>query len=104
MKKIKLFMVMGLIATMLSACGASSSSLVGRWQVPDSSQKLEFFSDGTYDSSDANYSGGYSVDGNRIRLSGILMPDKTYTFSVSGNTLTFYNDDGKPMQEYKKVN
>ena len=56
------------------------------------------FSDGTYTSSKANYQGGYSVDGNRIKLDGYIAPDRTYTFKLSGNKLTLYYDDGQSIE------
>ncbi len=87
--------------TMLASCGGSN--LTGRWQDTESSRHyLEFFSDGTYKSDDVNYAGSYSVDGDRMRLSGILMEDITCTFKVSGDTLTIYDDDGEVSSVLKK--
>ena len=82
-----------LCAFLLTGCGNSSKALVGRWVKNDDSgysyfTYLEFFSDGTYDSDHPNYSGNYSIDGNRIRLSGILVETKTCDFQVKGKTLT----------------
>ncbi len=99
MKKVKkpiIFLVLCLLCiSVLSAC-ASSKSLNGRWTYTDGSAKfsyIEFFSDGTYTSSHANYNGSYSIDGDRLKLSGILVEPLTYTFDVSGDTLTFLNGD-----------
>lgn len=107
MKKIKVLAIIGAIMLLLSSCGSSASKLVGQWE-SDRGQisELEFFSDGTYTSDDPNHSGNYSVDGDRIRLQGILMSDLTYTFEINGNTLTFYknSDDENPYAEYTKVN
>ena len=87
--------------TILTSCGGSK--LTGRWQDTESSRHyLEFFSDGTYKSDDVNYAGSYSVDGDRMRLSGILMEDITCTFKVSGNRLTIYNDDGEVLSVLEK--
>lgn len=49
-------------------------------------QKLDIIltapgSDGTYVSDSANYDGTYSTDGNRLRISGILVSDRTFTFN-----------------------
>lgn len=102
MKKCKLFIILGLVMLLLTAC-SSSSALLGKWEIDGRGisvgtvgriSKIEFFSDGTYTSSAANYNGSYSVDGDRVRLSGMLMADLTYSFKVSGNTLTIYTDDG----------
>lgn len=102
MKKIKLLLLTGVVASLLSACG--SSSIVGHWETADGEREFEFFSDGTYTSEKANYAGSYSIDGNRIRLGGILMADLTYTFKVSGDTLILYHDDGDVYREYDRVN
>ncbi len=103
MKKIKLLTIIGLLIAMLTACGGSS--IVGRWESDNSYfDELEFFSDGTYDSNDPNYNGSYSAENGRLRLGGVLMPDKTYSYDVSGSKLTLYNNDGEVYAEYKKVN
>ncbi len=110
MKNIKLFLVVGVIVALLSACGSSASSLVGRWEAVDKGvevsygrlSSLEFFSDGTYNSSSSHYSGSYSVEGNRMRISGIIASDYSFTFDVSGSTLTVYDDNGDAY-EYSKV-
>ncbi len=112
MKKIRLFLVVGVIVALLSACGSSASALAGRWEAVDKGIKvdygrlseLEFFSDGTYNSSSSNYSGGYSVDGNRIRISGVIASDYSFTFDVSGNTLTIYDDSGDAYKYSKVIN
>lgn len=111
MKKIKLFLVLGIITALFTACGSSESAIIGRWETDSTSFEgytdrgtvIEFFSDGTYDSNSPNYNGGYSVDGNRIRLSGQLSEDLTFTFEVSGDTLLLYNNKGRKF-EYTKVN
>ncbi len=110
MKKFKLFIALGVSVGLLCGCGSSSSSLVGRWEAVDDGvevdygdlDELEFFSDGTYSSDLDNYSGGYSVDGNRIKLSGIIASAYTFSFEVSGNTLTMYDDNGNEFT-YNKV-
>lgn len=103
-----------LLATLLAGCGSKSSSelIVGRWAIPDEIENagstsqlvaLEFFSDGTYASNRSNYSGGYSIDDDRIKLDGVLAEPLTATFKLDDNTLTFYYDDGEVMYEYQRV-
>lgn len=111
MKKIKLITVVMLIAALLTACG-SKSSLVGRWEAVDHGiqggwagphlSELEFFSDGTYVSSSDNYTGSYTIEGDRIKLPGVLMETLVATFDISGDTLTLYDDEGDAYQ-YTKV-
>ena len=92
-KKVIALMLCVICILSLAAC-SSEKKIVGRWNVDDSGyfRYIEFFSDGTYSSSDANYQGSYSIDGNRIRLSGILVSDKTFDFEVHGNTLILDGD------------
>ena len=99
MKRIIALVICMIIIFTLAAC-SSQKKIVGRWIVDDSGyfNYIEFFSDGTYSSSDSNYQGSYSIDGNRIRLSGILVSDKTFDFSVHGNTLTL---DGRTYSRDK---
>lgn len=111
MKKIKMLLVVSLILVLglLTACGSATSGLVGRWEATDVGiyagarrlSRLEFFSDGTYTSNSPNFSGSYSVENSRMRLSGILFQDLSVSFKVSGNQLTLSDDDGE--YEYSKV-
>ncbi|MCI5655374.1 MAG: hypothetical protein SOT80_03540 [Candidatus Pseudoruminococcus sp.] len=100
-----------LIATLLitlAACSSGDSGIVGRWKKTEGGEfsYLEFFSDGTYKSSSANYEGGYSIDGNRLKLSGILVESKTYTFKIEGDTLFLYysSKSNSPTAVFKKKN
>ena len=96
---------------MISEGASKSDSIIGRWKSEDgyirgdggSIDDLEFFEDGTYDSDDANYSGNYSISGDRLKLQGLLASTITYTFKVDDDTLTFYDDDGELIATYKKV-
>lgn len=64
---------------------------------------LEFFSDGTYKSDYPNYYGSYSVDGNRLRMSGVLVEDVTVNYEVNDNNLIFTNDGReKPIATFEK--
>ena len=103
-----------LLTFLLNACGSKSPSdlIVGQWIVPGEEDRagttsqlvaLEFFSDGTYTSNRSNYSGGYSIDGDRIKLDGVLAESLTFTFELDDDTLTFYYDDGEIMYEYQRV-
>ena len=51
---------------------------------------LDFFNDSTYVSNQTNYSGTYSVSGDRILLEGILVETLTYTFTIDGDILTLF--------------
>lgn len=90
----------------LVGCGSSTSSIVGRWNKTEGSgfSYLEFFSDGTYTSSHVNYEGNYSIDGDRLKLSGILVEAKTYTFEIKGDTLSLYtsSESDSPTAVYEK--
>ena len=113
MKKILAFMLITFSIFSMVACGAISThtAIVGRWQSEEGYIRgdygplddLEFFEDMTYTSDDSNYSGNYSISGDRLKLQGILASTRTYTFQVKGDTLTFYNDEGELVATYKKV-
>lgn len=103
-----------ILAVALIGCSSKSASdlIVGQWIVPGEEDRagttsdlvaLEFFSDGTYVSNRSNYSGGYSIDDDRIKLDGVLAEPLTFTFELNEDTLTFYYDDGEVMNEYQRV-
>lgn len=108
MKKILPLLIIVVVITILIGCNSSSSSIVGRWSGDKISvglgsiTELEFFSDGTYTSNHSNYTGSYSISGNRLKLAGLLVSDLTYNFKVHGNTLTFYSDNGDVLYKFKK--
>lgn len=94
-----------MIILMLTACRGTPKSLSGKYVGEDGAKfsYIEFFSDGKYTSSDSNYEGRYSIDGNRIRLEGILVDSKLYYFKVNGKTLELsYDEDFKSSDTYKK--
>lgn len=99
MKKISLIAVIGILISMLAGCG--QSALVGRWTDTNGGY-FEFFSDGTYTSSESNYSGDYSTDGDRLRLSGVLVNDVTLSYKVKGNELIIYSEDGDMSKVFTK--
>lgn len=84
---------------LLTACGNGSSKIIGQWERENTEKvsapfdDLEFFSDNTYSSDDSNYNGNYSVDGSRIKFSGILVEPITCSFDVSGKKLTLTYED-----------
>ena len=73
------------VIVLLSRCGGSP--IVGRWEVVENGlrvdygviRNLEFFGDGTYTSDHSNYFGSYSIEGNRLRISGVLASQKTFS-------------------------
>ena len=101
--KRKIVMLVTLIATILTlfltACGNGASKIIGQWERENTENvsapfdELEFFSDNSYSSDDANYNGNYSIDGSRIKFSGILVEPITCSFDVSGKTLTLTYED-----------
>ena len=103
-----------LLVTALCSCSSSSGydapkRLSGIYVGQDTEESyaefdyLEFFSDGKYTSNRSNYEGNYSIDGNRIRLEGILVDSKTYYFRVKGDTLELCgNEDFEYPEVYKK--
>ena len=98
-------LVVVVLLIMLCFSGSSSKALVGRWEATDSSAYfgyLEFFKDGTYGSDRVNYSGNYSVNGDRLRIDGILMPSVTFTFSVSGDRLKL-STGGQEYDVYHRI-
>lgn len=108
-KSVKTILALTLLATLLislAACGSNSSKLVGRWTKTEGRgfSYLEFFSDGTYTSDKANYEGNYSIDGDRLKLSGILAEAKTYTFKIKGDILSLYasSENDSPIMVFEK--
>ncbi len=99
------------LVVLLSRCGGSP--IIGQWEAADAPfmslgygtiKKLEFFSDGTYNSNHPNYSGSYSIEGNRLKISGILVSSETFSFKVRGNTLSLYHPENEEyVYEFKRV-
>ncbi|MBP3570084.1 MAG: hypothetical protein J6K04_13090 [Lachnospiraceae bacterium] len=92
----KMLIVCLLAISVLIGCG--SSKLKGQWEAVTPPEyfftEIEFFSDGTYASNQSNHNGTYSVDGDRLRISGILVEDKTFTYKVKGDTLYLEASNG----------
>lgn len=64
--------------------------------------KLELFSDGRYSSDDSNYSGRYSVDGNRIKFEGILVSPIVCSFETDGDELILSHKN-KDTWQFRKL-
>ena len=66
---------------------------------------LEFFKDGTYESDDANYDGSYSIEGDRIKFSGVLVEPVTLSYKIDGDKLFFYRSStsGEPTATFERV-
>ncbi len=99
MKKLTILIAALLTLTIFTACGGSN--LTGRWTSVDGDYYIEFFSDGTYITDDANYSGDYSAENGRMKLSGILVPDLVFSYTKSGNTLKLTDESGE-TREFRK--
>lgn len=116
-----------LICIVLPGCKSTEDMIIGQWEIVDAVgitagswdvtylSYLEFFSDGTYVSNHVNYSGNFSVNSTRLKLTGILMPTLTYTFEIKGNKLYLYpnsergipyssNSPSSSYIEYKRTN
>lgn len=95
------------MAAAFIGCGSSKSKIVGKWNRTEGwgFEYLEFFSDGTYTSNSSNYEGDYSIDGDRLKLSGFMAEAKVYTFKIKGNTLSLYESGraDSPDAVYEKI-
>jgi len=104
-KFIKCVSVVVVAVCLFAGCSKTpQEELAGRWEVEGKGKfdYLEFFEDGTYVSDESNYEGDYSISGDRIKLEGVLVDSKTYTYEVSGDKLTLYNNDGEVAAEYNR--
>lgn len=82
-----------LCITALCACGSPQDALAGRWTKTDGGimfSNVEFFKDGTYSSDHANYDGAYSIEGDRIKFTGVLVDPVTLSYKIDGDKLFFY--------------
>ena len=99
-RTLKLVLCCTLVVIFLTGCGGSK--LVGQWETTEDAHfvEFEFFSDGTYTSEISseyynNYYGNYSVDNNRLKISGVLVEDKTFTFEIKGDKLILEYPNGE---------
>lgn len=108
MKKALLIGLM-LLVMMLTACGGSTQNgIVGLWKSSGDESifynSVEFFSDGTHVTETPGWSGTYTTDGNRLRISGKLYGE-VFSFEITdnGNKLTLTNNLGY-SKFYKRSN
>lgn len=108
MKKIKLFLVVGVIVALLSACGSSKSALVGSWEATDHDwsiwvssfpEDVQFMDDGT--ASLDGIASTYNVDGNTLNITASWAA-LSYEYSVNGDTLVLTADDKSATYERKQ--
>lgn len=99
MKKTLLISLM-LLVVLLTACGGSTkNNIVGLWESSGDESifynSVEFFSDGTHITETPGWSGTYTTDGNRLRISGKLYGE-VFSFKITdnGNELTLTNSLG----------
>lgn len=103
-----ILLVFALCLTTLCACGSPQDALAGRWTKIDGGimfSNVEFFKDGTYESDDANYDGSYSIDGDRIKFSGVLVNPVTLSYKIDGDKLYFYRESTseEPTATFERV-
>ncbi len=99
MKKALLISLM-LFIVLLTACGGSTKNdIVGLWKSSGDESifynSVEFFSDGTHITETPGWSGTYTTDGNRLRISGKLYGE-VFSFEITdkGNKLILTNSLG----------
>ena len=87
-----------LLATTMG-CGGAESQIVGKWQMVDSPEMWEFYSDGTLTSSGGliPMGGNYSfIDNDRIRIEfgglGALAGPQVFQVEIAGDRLTLVPD------------
>ena len=103
-----ILLIIALCLTTLCACGSPQDALSGRWTKTDGGimfSNVEFFKDGTYESDDANYDGSYSIDGDRIKFSGVLVNPVTLSYKIDGDKLYFYRESTseEPTATFERV-
>lgn len=103
---VKIFLIAVLSVCLLVGCGKTpQQKLAGYWEKTEGRgfDYLEFFEGGKYVSDHTNYEGEYSISDDRLWLEGVLVDAKVYTYSVSGDSLTFYDDGGEVWAEYERT-
>lgn len=104
MKKIKIITMISLICMLLTACGNTTDKLTKNswvWEYSGGSDVLEFYDDGTYDWGGWG-SGSYSIKDDKLKLDRKHMRTYTYTFEISGDTLTLDEVDGSNVFKLTK--
>lgn len=108
MKK-TLLISLTLLVVLLTACGAGTKNeIVGLWKSSGDESifynSVEFFSDGTHITETPSWSGTYTTDGNRLRISGKLYGE-VFSFEITdnGNELILTNSLGY-SKTYNRAN
>ncbi len=103
----RLSTILILITMLLTACGSSKSSIIGKWEVVSGTSigtLYEFFEDGTV--SVSGFAGKYSwPDQTHIKLEAGI--PTVYTFNLSGDNLTLTDSSSQSvlvMKRYKEFN
>ncbi len=104
MKKFKVLIIIAALLILLSACGNSADTLTKNswvWDYSGGSDVLEFYDDGTYDWGGWG-SGTYSIKDDKLKLDRKYMRTYTYTFEISGDTLTLSETDSSNVFKLTK--
>lgn len=98
-KKLLILVSICVVLMALTACGDSSSKIVGDWVCEEKQSKIVFYSDGTCDFDKAvvpgyPYGFGYGssdyyfLEDNKIKITSFYNEVYTPEYSISGDTLT----------------
>ncbi len=98
-KTIQILPLLIILVFLLCSCGNSTNDIVGLWESSGSENifynSVEFFSDGTHVTETPGWSGTYTTDGNRLRISGKLYSEVfSFELSNNGNQLILTNSLG----------
>ena len=108
MKKTLLISLMLSVVLLMSCGNGTKDDIVGLWKSSGKESvfynSIEFFSDGTHVTETPSWSGTYTTDGNRLRISGKLYGE-VFSFEISdnGNKLTLTNELGY-SKSYERAN
>jgi hypothetical protein len=99
------------LLTVTLGCGGSKSAIVGRWDMADSHEIWEFYSDGTLTSSGGliPMGGNYEfISSDRIRIEfgglGALTGPQVFRVEISGDRLTLVPEyDPSDVWEFTKL-
>lgn len=102
-------LLFGILVICFFAC-STKRGLVGQWSRLQGApcvlvypSKIEFFADGTYVGALPNWNGGkyQLLNSNRVKIDTLTGPG-VYEFEISGDALTFRNDDNCEFK-YRRV-
>ena len=108
-KSFKFMSLIMLIVILLCSCGSNSKNdIVGYWKSSGDESifynSVEFFSDGTHITETPGWSGTYTAEGSRLRISGKLYGEVfSYKITNGGNQLTLTNNLGH-SKTYSRAN